>query len=295
MPTKIEKDAISGRETTGHEWDGLQELDTPAPKWWLYTFIACIIFAVVYMALFPAIPYGRDYTRGLLNMSSRVAVDDDVKALEGQRAVFMDKIKATPIEQVKDDPQLLAVATAAGRIAFANNCQPCHGAGGAGRIGYPSLADDTWLWGGTLADIEQTITYGIRSGNEKARGSAMPGFGVTGLLNAAQIDAVADYVWGTFYGHAVQGQDLSKGQAVFAENCAVCHGANGEGGRNVGAPPLKSAVHLYGDARETIVAQVTNPRLGVMPAWEKKTNTTGLDEATIKSVAIYVHALGGGE
>ncbi len=295
MPTKIEKDALTGRHTTGHEWDGLQELNTPLPKWWLYTFIACCIFAVGYIALFPSIPYGRDYFHGWLQASSRTAVDADVKALEAQRAFSMDKIKYTPIAQVKDDPKLLAVATAAGRIAFANNCQPCHGAGGEGRVGYPSLADDTWLWGGTLADIQQTITYGIRSGNDRARNSVMPNFGAGGLLTPAQIEAVADFVWGAFYGHAAEGQDLSKGRAVFAENCAVCHGANGEGSRTVGAPPLKSAVHLYGDLRAAIVAQVTNPRMGVMPSWEKKTNITGLDEATIKSVAIYVHALGGGE
>lgn len=295
MPTKIEKDALTGRETTGHEWDGLQELNTPLPRWWLYTFIASCIFGFGYMALFPSIPYGRDYFHGWLHASSRVVVDADVKALEGQRAFAMDKIKYTAIEQVKDDPQLLAVATAAGRIAFANNCQPCHGAGGEGRIGYPSLADDTWLWGGTLANIQQTVTYGIRSGNEKAHNSVMPGFGVAGLLSAPQIETVADYVWGALYGHAEPGQDLSKGQALFAQNCAVCHGAKGEGNRTLGAPPLKSAVHLYGDRREAIVAQVTSPRLGVMPSWEKKTNTTGLDEATIKSVAIYVHALGGGE
>ena len=295
MPTKIEKDSLTGRHTTGHEWDGLQELNTPLPKWWLYTWIVCCLIAAVYIWLFPSIPLGRTYFHGWLAASSRGAVDADVRALEAQRAFVMDKIKYTPIGQVKDDPQLLAVATAAGRIAFANNCQPCHGAGGEGRPGYPSLADDTWLWGGKLADIQQTITYGIRSGHEQARMSVMPSFGAAGLLTPAQIETVADYVWGALYGHAEAGKDLSAGRAQFVETCAVCHGINGEGNRDVGAPPLKSAIHLYGDHRETIVAQVTNPRLGVMPFWEKKTNATGLDEATIKSVAIYVHALGGGE
>ena len=295
MPTKIEKDALSGQYTTGHEWDGVQELNTPMPKWWLYTLYACILCAVVLFALYPSIPYGHDYFHGLLGVSSRTTVEANVNAMTAQRAVFMDRIKSTPIEQVKNDPQLLAVATAAGRIAFASNCQPCHGAGGEGRTGYPSLADDTWLWGGTLADIQQTVTYGIRSGNEKARNSVMPSFGAMGLLTAPQIETVADYVWGALYGHTEAAGDLSQGRALFVENCAVCHGANGEGNRLVGAPPLKSAVHLYGDHREAIVAQVTSPRLGVMPYWEKKTNTTGLDEATIKSVALYVHALGGGE
>ena len=295
MSAKIVKDALSGRETTGHEWDGLQELNNPLPKWWLYTFIACVIFAAVYSVLFPSFPLGTTYFHGLLGASTRNTVAADVRALEARRAVFMDRIKDTPIEQVKQDPQLLAVALAAGRIAFANNCQPCHGAGGEGRIGYPNLADDTWLWGGTLAYIQRTITYGIRSGNEKARGSVMPSFGASGMLKPEQIDAVANYVWGALYGHAEAGQDLSKGRAQYAETCAVCHGADGQGNRLFGAPPLKSAVHLYGDLRDAIVQQINNPRLGVMPSWEKKSNTTGLDEATIKSVAIYVHDLGGGE
>jgi cytochrome c oxidase cbb3-type subunit 3 len=295
VPTKIEKDTLSGRETTGHEWDGLKELNTPLPKWWLYTFVASCVFALGYMLLFPSVPYGPGYFHGLLGTSSRASVGADVKAMEAQRAVFMDKIKTLPIEQVAQDPQLLAVATAAGRIAFATNCQPCHGPGGEGRIGYPSLADDTWLWGGKLADIQQTVAYGIRSGHDKARNSAMPAFGTGGMLKPEEIEAVADYVWGAFYGHAAAGTEFAKGRTVYADNCVACHGENGEGNRDLGAPPLKSAVHLYGDTRDAVEAQIANPHLGVMPTWEKRANTTGLDEATIKSVALYVHALGGGE
>jgi len=295
VPTKIEKDTLSGRDTTGHEWDGLKELNTPLPKWWLYTFFACVVIALVYVLLYPSIPYGPGYFHGLLGASSRATVTADVRAMEAQRAVYMDKIRSTPIEQVKQDPQLLAVATAAGRSAFATNCQPCHGAGGEGRPGYPNLADDTWLWGGKLADIQQTIAYGIRSGNDKARLSAMPAFGTAGVLKPEQIEAVGDYVWGAFYGHAAPGANFAAGKAAYAENCAACHGDNGEGNRQFGAPPLKSAVHLYGDNHEMELAQIANPRLGVMPSWEKRANNTGLDEATIKSVAIYVHALGGGE
>jgi cytochrome c oxidase cbb3-type subunit 3 len=194
-----------------------------------------------------------------------------------------------PIAAVAHDPQLLAVATTAGRITFANNCQPCHGPGGEGRIGYPNLADDVWLWGGKLEDIEQTITHGIRSGDPDARQSQMPRFGLDGMLKPEQIQQVADYVM-TLFGKGKPGQNVSAGQALFTENCAACHGENGPGNRDFGAPPLKSQVHLYGDSRETVVAQITNPRQGVMPNWN-----TRLDPATIKSVALYVHALGGGE
>jgi cytochrome c oxidase cbb3-type subunit 3 len=295
VPTKTEKDTLSGRETTGHEWDGLKELNTPLPKWWLYTFFATVAVAFGCFLLLPSIPYGPGYFHGLLGASSRATVAADVRSMEAQRAVFMDRIRSLPIEQVRQDPQLLAVASAAGRITFAANCQPCHGPGGEGRIGFPNLAGDTWLWGGTLADIQQTVTYGIRSGHPKARNSVMPPFGVGGILKGEQIEAVADFVWSAFFGHDAGGKDLTAGRAIFAENCAVCHGEAGQGNRQVGAPALKSAVHLYGDSHAVIVSQVTNPRLGVMPSWEKRANNTGLDEATIKSVALYVHALGGGE
>lgn len=289
MPTKIEKDALSGRETTGHEWDGLKELNNPLPKWWVYVLFATIAWAVVWFVLYPSWPGITGHTTGVLHYSTRAAVDADVKALAAQRSAYMDKIAATPIDDVKQDPQLLAMAMTAGRITFANNCAPCHGGGGEGRVGYPNLADDVWLWGGKLGDIETTITHGIRSGDPDARSSAMPRFGADGILKPEQIGEVADYVM-TLYGRGEAGKDVAAGRALFADNCAVCHGDNGEGKREVGAPPLKSQVHLYGDTRAVVVAQITNPRQGVMPNWNAR-----LDTATIRSVALYVHALGGGE
>ncbi len=177
----------------------------------------------------------------------------------------------------------------AGRIAFAENCQPCHGAGGGGRVGYPALAAGAWIWGGKLEDIQQTLTHGIRSGDADARDSQMPKFGVDGLLKPEQISQIADYVM-TLYGTPVPGADVAPGKKLFAENCAACHGDNGEGKRDVGAPRLASKVHLNASTRDAVVAQISNPRMGVMPAWN-----TRLNEATIKSLALYVHAFGGGE
>lgn len=289
MPTKIEKDSVTGRDTTGHEWDGIKELNTPLPKWWLYTFMACCAFALVWVILYPSVPGIRGYFHGVLGYSSRVAVDADTRALAAQRATVMDRMRDLPIGQVRQDPQLLAVAETEGRITFANNCQPCHGAGGAGGIGFPALAGDAWIWGGTLEAIQQTITHGIRSGDPDARVSQMPRFGVDGFLKPEQIQAVADFVM-TLYGKAPAGPATAAGAALFAENCAACHGEHGEGKREIGAPRLNSAVHLYGDSRATVVAQITNPRQGVMPNWNVR-----LDPATIKSVALYVHSLGGGE
>ena len=289
MPTKIEKDVFSGRDTTGHEWDGLKELNTPLPKWWVYTFAATVVWGAAFCVLYPSVPSLRGHFDGVFGYSTRESVTADVKALEAQRAKVLERVNATPIEQVRKDPQLMAVATTAGRIAFANNCQPCHGASGEGRPGYPTLASDSWIWGGKLADIQQTITYGIRSAHPDARASVMPKFGADGILKPDEIGSVADYVM-TLYGKAQPGPASAKGAAIFAENCVACHGEKGEGKREVGGPSLKSAVHLYGDTREAVVAQVTNPRQGVMPNWNAR-----LDAGTIKSLALYVHALGGGE
>jgi cytochrome c oxidase cbb3-type subunit 3 len=201
----------------------------------------------------------------------------------------MDQIKALWFAEIRKDPQLLAAAETAGRIAFANNCQPCHGAGGGGAVGYPALAAGAWIWGGTLEEIQQTITHGIRSGDPDSRNSQMPRFGTDGVLKPAEIQQVADYVM-TLYGKGAAGVDVAAGKHLFAENCAVCHGDVGQGNRELGAPRLASRVHLNADARANIVAQITSPRMGVMPNWN-----TRLDVATIKSLALYVHSLGGGE
>jgi cytochrome c oxidase cbb3-type subunit III len=290
VPTKIEKDSVTGRETTGHEWDGLRELNTPLPKWWLYVFYASCVVALVMFVLYPSFPYGRGYLHGVLGYSQRAKVDADVKALVAVRAITMDKIAALPLADIQQDPALVASAMTAGRVAFAENCKPCHGAGGGGQPGYPALAAGAWIWGGKPDDIRQTITLGIRSGAEGARDSQMPHFGADGILKPREIGDVADYVLATFYGKPVAGQDVSAGAKIFAENCATCHGETGMGNRDVGAPRLASRVHLYGDAREVVVGQITNPHMGVMPNWNAR-----LNPGMINSLALYVHGLGGGE
>jgi cytochrome c oxidase cbb3-type subunit 3 len=289
VPTKIEKDSLTGHMTTGHEWDGLQELNRPLPKWWLYLLYASIAFAVVLCLLFPSVPGISGYYHGLLGYSQRQTVDRDVAAVQAQRAAAMDRIKVLSFAEIRNDPALLAVAETSGRITFANNCQPCHGAGGGGNPGFPALAAGSWLWGGTLADIQQTVTHGIRSGDPDARVSQMPRFGADGMLKPEEIQQVADYVM-TLFGTPVPGADIAPGKAVFSANCVVCHGDAGQGKRDVGAPRLASQVHLHTASRQMVVDQVTNPHMGVMPNWN-----TRLDTATIKSVTLYVHSLGGGE
>lgn len=289
MPNKIEKDAYSGTDTTGHEWDGLKELNTPLPKWWLYVLYATMAWAGVIFLLYPSVPGISGYWHGILGYSTRKVAMAGVRDMHAMHADAMKRIAATPIEAVAQDKTLSATALQAGRIAFAENCQPCHGQNGTGRAGYPALGDDQWLWGGKLADIETTITHGIRSADAAARTSQMPAFGADGLLKPEQIDQVADYV-GAWWGVAQPGADTAAGGKVFAENCAACHGEKGQGNHDVGAPALAAKVHLYGATRADIVAQVTHPRHGVMPNWGAR-----LDPALIRSVALYVHSLGGGE
>ena len=289
MPTKVEKDAITGRDTTGHEWDGIRELNTPLPKWWVYVYLATIVWAIGMFVLYPAIPLGRHTTRGLLGYSSRADAMAGVQEMNALHAGQMARIGTMDFSAIEKDHDLMEVALTAGRITFANNCQPCHGPNGEGRTGYPALDTDVWRWGGSLDAIRQTITHGIRSNDPDARNSQMPNFGGDKLLTPEQIGQVADYVM-TLYGKAAPGVDVSAGAKLFADNCAPCHGAKAEGNREVGAPPLASRVHLYGDTRAVVVAQITHPRMGVMPNWN-----TRLSPAVIKAVALYVHSLGGGE
>jgi cytochrome c oxidase cbb3-type subunit III len=289
VPTKIEKDVITGKDTTGHEWDGLKELDTPLPRWWINVWIVTIVFSLGYMLLYPSIPLGTTYFGGLLGWNSQKAVTEAVAVMDARHAADMKRIGELPVMQVAANPQLKEVAMQAGRIAFAENCQPCHGPGGVGRVGYPPLDTDFWLWGGTLPDIQRIIEFGIRSGDPKAHDSQMPAFGHDGILKPEQVTLVSHYV-ATLFGIEKAGPTTEAGKKIYADNCAACHGDKGQGNRQVGAPPLASRVHLYGGTLADIEFQVNTPRAGVMPAWH-----TRFDQATINSLAIYVHGLGGGE
>ena len=288
MPTKIEKDSVTGHETTGHEWDGVRELNQPLPKWWVYSLYATVVWAIGFCILYPSFPGLHGYYHGILGYSTRAGVEGAVAEVVKQRSVYMDQIQAKSFDEIRKDPQLMAAAQTAGRIVFAENCQPCHGAGGGGNPGYPALAAGNWLWGGKLEDIQQTVTHGIRSADPDARQSQMPRFGADGVLKPVEIQSVASYVM-TLYGAAPAG-DVSAGRQIFADNCAVCHGDAGQGNREVGGPRLASKTHLFAQDLNAVIAQVINPRMGVMPNW-----STRLSEATIKSLALYVHGLGGGE
>ena len=292
MPTKIEKDAVTGTNTTGHEWDGIKELNTPLPKWWLYTMYVTIVWGIIWMALYPSVPLGTTYFKGFLGYSERQEIETKLKTAADARAPMLAKLAATPIEEVQKNPDLATFALTGGRAVFADNCAPCHGAGGSGRPGgVPVLADDDWLWGGTREAIQLTIQHGIRNGGAEARDSAMPRYGADGLLTPAQIGDVADYViaLGTPAGTALS-PAAKRGAEIFGEQCVACHGAKAEGVKEFGAPRLSDAIWLYGGDRAALIQQISAPRQGVMPAWSAR-----LSEAQIKMLTLYVHALGGGQ
>jgi cytochrome c oxidase cbb3-type subunit 3 len=279
-------------ETTGHVWDGIEEYNNPLPRWWLYTFYACIAYALLYTIAYPAWPMLTRATPGLLGASTRADVVAEIARFDAALAPIKAKLVAADLAAIQTDPELGSYAISAGASVFRTNCAACHGSGAAGvqGKGYPNLLDDDWLWGGDITAIHATITHGIRNtADPDARYSMMPAFGVDGLLEDVQIGQVVEYVL------QISGQDhdaalATEGAVVFSENCSSCHGEAAEGNRELGAPKLTDAIWLYGGDRAAVTTTIVNARNGVMPPWAPR-----LSEDEIRSVAAYVHSLGGGE
>lgn len=289
MTERKEIDSHSGTETTGHEWDGIKELNTPLPRWWLWIFAATVAWSMGYWVLMPAWPLANSYTHGLLRHSQRREVVAAVEALKANRVRFESRLAGASLKQIESNPDLLQFALAEGKSAFGDNCAPCHGAGGQGARGYPNLNDDVWLWGGKLDDILHTITVGVRSTSPETRQSQMPAFGRDGVLKPAQIDDLTEYVVSLSH-RSADPAAVKRARQLFGDNCSACHGAEGKGNRAFGAPDLTANVYLYGPTRADIHDQIWNGRGGVMPTWGGR-----LSAVTIKSLAVYVHSLGGGE
>ncbi|WP_340151838.1 cytochrome-c oxidase, cbb3-type subunit III [uncultured Sneathiella sp.] len=289
MSKEVEKDDVTGTETTGHEWDGIKELDTPMPRWWLWTMYGTIIWAIGYWIVMPAWPLVSSYTEGFLGYSSRGALEQELaeatEAQAGDRAALV----TTELEDVKNNDQLYQFALRGGKSAFAVNCSQCHGSGAAGAPGFPNLNDDDWLWGGSVDQIYETIKYGIRSDHEDTRIGEMPAFLTNEMLDRSQINDVAEYVL-SLSDTREDSEAVARGEVVFQENCASCHGENAKGNREFGAPNLTDAIWFYGKDKDIILRTISRGRNNVMPAWVDR-----LDDATIRQLALYVHSLGGGE
>lgn len=286
MAAKPEIDDVTGVETTGHEWDGLKELNKPLPSWWVWTFWATIIWSIGYWIAYPAWPLVSNYTAGYLGFSSRQEALDDVKKGRAGQQVMNDALAKTSITELGKNPELMKFAVAGGKVIFGDNCSPCHGRGAAGGNGYPNLNDDDWIWGGKIDQINFTVTHGVRSGDKDERTNTMPPFADT--LKPEQINDTADFVL-SLSGTKGDAAAIERGKQLFADNCASCHGDTGKGNPDMGAPNLADKIWLYGGKKADIVAQIKAARGGVMPAWNAR-----LDAEAIKKVTAYVWSLGGG-
>lgn len=285
-----EVDQISGVSTTGHSWDGIKELDTPMPRWWLFTFYVTIAWALAYVIAYPAWPLLSTATTGLLGYSSRGEIRKELQAAQTAKGDYIAAISSKTIDEIIADDSLRNFAAAAGAAAFKVNCVQCHGSGAQGSPGYPNLNDDEWLWGGTAKDILQTISHGIRFADDPdTRMSEMPAFG--GMLEPKQITQVASFVASlSDKAEGASAETIASGKEVFAQNCVACHGEAGKGNRELGAPDLTDAIWLYGSTPAAIAAQVRAPKHGVMPAWKAR-----LGDTLVKELTVYVHSLGGGK
>ena len=276
-------------DTTGHEWDGIQEFNNPLPRWWVWVFYLTIIWGIWYSVAYPAWPGIKDATAGYMGWSTRANVAEAISEAEAANAGINEKLASVELTAIQGDDELQGYATSAGAAVFKTWCAQCHGSGAAGSKGYPNLQDDAWLWGGTMEDIHTTVSHGIRNEDDPdARYSEMPAFGE--ILENEQIYQGANYVM-TLSGREPQDAEAATaGEEVFLDNCAACHMDDGTGDRFQGAPNLTDAIWLYGGDYDTIKETVTYSRYGVMPPWSER-----LSEAEIRAVTTYVHQLGGGE
>lgn len=287
-------DAHTGVETTGHSWDGIRELNNPLPRWWLYTFYICVAWAVVYMILMPAIPAlpftGGSHTPGVRAHSDRAIINTTMADIAATRRTEADALLGASLEEIETDRNLQQFAFAMGDSLFGDNCATCHGSGGQGAKGYPSLVDDVWLWDGTLDGIQYTLRHGIRQeGDAETRFSMMPRFGADGLLQTSDIRDLTQYVVHLSGGDA-DAEAITRAAPIYAAQCAFCHGSEGLGDRTQGAPDLTDAEWLYGGEASEIYDTIYNARNSHMPAWSGR-----LSEAEIKALSVYVHSFGGGE
>lgn len=285
-----ERDSHTGHMTTGHEWDGIRELNTRVPRPVYFFLIVTAAFAVVYWLLMPAWPLGVTYTKGLLGIDQRKTVAEDLHRAAVEREVWTRQIEAGHYEEILVDQSLMRTVRETGATLFGDNCAVCHGARGEGGKAYPALIDSAWLWGGEPETIAETLRVGINSAHAETRTSQMLAFGRDQLLDRATILNVVAYVQSLSdpqLGSGPQASSVAAGEAVFAENCVTCHGADGTGSVDFGAPDLTDGFWIYGGDRQSIFDTVFNGRQGQMPSWEAR--LTALDR---KILTLYVLDLG---
>ncbi|MER2535958.1 MAG: cytochrome-c oxidase, cbb3-type subunit III [Rhizobiaceae bacterium] len=284
---EVERDPFTGRETTGHEWNGIKELDTPIPRGVLMFLIVTHIWAIAWWFFVPAWPLGTTYTKGLLGVDQHTTVEARVVEGQRQRAAWTSRLETEPYEAILADQTLMRTVRDTGRQLFGDNCAACHGRDGKGRANYPDLTDDDWIWGGTPEMIEQTMRVGVNSPHPDSRVGQMPAFGRDEMLDRDQVRNVAAYVYSLShpdYASAQTSARIDAGREVFATTCAACHGENARGSAELGAPNLTDAYWIYGGDLDTIIATVHGGRQGHMPTWDER-----LSKAEIRTLALYVY------
>jgi len=280
-----ERDSYTGYLTTGHEWNGVKELNTPVPRAVYFFLTLAFVFSVGYWTLMPAWPLGVTYTKGLLNIDQRKSVAASLKDAAAERSVWTEKIRTGDFAAVQSDPQLMQIVRESGHALFGNNCAACHGLDAKGGPGFPNLTTPSWLWGGKPEDIFTTIRVGINSAHPDTRTSQMPAFGRDQMLQRGDVLKVATYVYSLSHPNAkeLDTETMEAGKTIFAANCVSCHGEDARGNPELGAPNLTDPFWIYGGDLGTIDATIWGGRQGHMPTWE-----TRLSELDRKILTLYL-------
>jgi cytochrome c oxidase cbb3-type subunit 3 len=283
-----ERDEFSGQMTTGHEWNGIKELNTPVPRL-LWAFLICMgLFAMGWTVLMPSWPGVTGYFRGILGADQHQAVRQSLADAEAERAVWTERLEVEDLASLAQDQDMMDLVRRTGATLFADNCAGCHGSSANGNPGYPNIAEAPMMWGEDANTIAETIRVGINSIHPETRFAQMLAFGRDQLLSGPDISALADYLV------SLQGQSVPSAEArataetLFADNCAGCHGEDAGGMLETGAPNLTDAHWIYGGDRSIIRQSIYNGRQGTMPAWEGR-----LSAAQIRLLALYVLDLRG--
>ncbi len=288
-----ERDPLTGHMTTGHEWNGIKELNTPVPRPVYLFLISTVLFSIVYWVLMPAWPIGVTYTKGLLGIDQRATVAESLKQAALDRSAWTGRVEAEDFAAIQADPGLMTVVRHTGQTLFGDNCAACHGHQAQGGKGYPALVSASPLWGDSPEAIAETIRVGINSTHPETRVAQMMAFGHDEVLPRGEIDDVVHYVrtLSDLKGPgSVPPARIEAGKAVFAANCAACHGDDGKGKIDVGAPDLTDGSWIYGGDLQSVFTSVWAGRQGHMPTWEGR-----LSPVERKILALYLADLRAGK
>lgn len=283
-----ERDEFTGQVTTGHEWNGIKELNTPVPRL-LWVFLSTMgLFAIGWTIMMPSWPGVSGYFRGLLGADQHEAVQQSLVEAEAERSIWSERLASEDLATLAADQSIMTAVRQTGPALFGDNCAGCHGYSATGNAGYPNIAEAPMMWGGDADTIAETIRIGINANHPETRYGQMLAFGRDQMLGSAEISALADYLVSMQGEKFLTPEENAAAQTLFADNCAGCHGEDARGMVETGAPNLTDAHWTYGDDRATIRQSIYNGRQGTMPAWEGRLST-----AQIRLLALYVMDLRG--